>query len=119
MPKLLVARHRQRRGFFIPMLGNKSSPSLLFPLDGVDNEELDALVRAILARQGVTNEAEINAVVEQAERDSEIRRKVQEARVEVRRLMALRASGHSLIQRGFRIWKEAFFPAVKRFKGQA
>ena len=76
----------------------------------MEQEELDELIRAILAKQGVTDEAEIQKIVEIAERDMEIRAKVQEARVEVRRLMALRAKGASLMQVGFRKWKEVFYP---------
>jgi len=60
----------------------------------------------------VTNEAEIQAVVERAEMDSEIRLKVYQARQEVRRLMAIRATGGKLMQMGFRKWKQAFYPAV-------
>ena len=75
------------------MEGNRSNPSILFPLDGVDNSELDDLVRAILFKQGVTDESEIQAVIEKAEKDSEIRLKVYKARKEIRRLMLLKSQG--------------------------
>ena len=109
MGNLFVARRPKRRGLLLPMSGNRANPSLLFPLDGVDRSELDELIRAILAKQGVTDEAAIQAIVEKAEQDSEIRIKIAEARKEVRRLMGLRAKGARLIQRGFRKWKEAFY----------
>ena len=116
MSRLLVARRKGRRGLVIPRLGSQVAPSLIFPLDGVDRGELDELIRAILAKQGVTNEAEIQAIVDRAEADSEVRKKVYEAKKEVRRLMALRAAGAKLMQRGFRKWEETWFPAVKRFE---
>ncbi len=94
----------------------QGSHSLLFPLDGVERSELDELIRAILAKGGVTKEAEVQAIVEKAELDIELRIKVPEARAEIRRLMALRLQGIILMQRGFRKWVGAFYPAVKRFK---
>ena len=115
MARLYIARRPKRRGLLIPRLGNKAKPNLLFPLDGVDRGELDELIRAILAKQGVTNEAEIQAVVEKAEQDSEVRIKVNEARAELRRLMSIRAKGIRLIQIGFRKWRECFYPAIKQF----
>lgn len=116
MPNLYVARRPKRRGLLLPMLGNRASPSLLFPLDKIDRSELDDLVRAILAKQGVTKETEIQAIVDKAEQDSEVRIKIHEARQEVRRLMAEKKKGNSLISVGFRKWRVAFYPAVKRFR---
>ena len=115
MGNLFVARRPKRRGLLLPMLGNKASPNLLFPLDGVEKSELDELIRAILAKQNVTDEKEIQAIVEKAEQDSEVRIKVYEARKELRRLMSLRARGIKLIQVGFRRWKECFYPAIKQY----
>lgn len=116
MPAIYVARRPKRRGLLIPMMGNRANPSLLFPLDGVEKEELEDLIRAILAKQGITDEREVQAIVEKAEQDSEVRIKVQEARRELRRLMSIRARGISLIQSGFRRWKEAFFPTTKPYR---
>ena len=115
MGTLFIARRRGRRGLLVPMGGTKGNPSLLFPLDGVERAELDELIRWILAKGGVTNEAEVQAIIDRAELDSEIRIKIAEAKAEVRRLMKLRAQGFSLIQVGFRKWKEAFFPPLKQF----
>ena len=114
MGRLFVARRPKRRGLLISRgLGTKENPSLLFPLDGVDRGELDELIRAILEKQGVTEEAEIQAIVERAEQDSEVRIKVAEARAELKRLMGLRAKGMRLMQVGFRKWKEIFFSSHK------
>lgn len=113
MSKLQVVRRPNRRALLLPMGMSKSNPSLLFPLDGVDKSELDELIRAILAKQGVTDEREVQAVVEKAEQDSEVRIKVLEARKELRRLMSIKSRGISLIQKGFRRWQECFFMGGK------
>ena len=113
MARLYVARRPQRRGLLLPMQGSKVNPSLLFPLDSVEPGELDELIRAILEKQGVRNEAEIQTIVEKAEQDSEIRIKVAEAKAEVRRLMKIRAAGGKLMQVGFRKWKQAFYRPAK------
>jgi len=114
MSKLVVARRPKRRGLLVARgLGTKKNPMLLFPLDGVDPGELDELIRAILEKQGVTEESEIQAIIEKAEQDSEIRIKVAETKAEVRRLMAIRARGGKLMQRGFRRWVQVFYPPTK------
>ena len=113
--RLFVARRPKRRGLLIAKgLGTKASPMMLFPLDGVDRSELDELIRAILAKQGVTEEAEIQAVVEKAEQDAEVRIKIAEVKAEVRRLMAIRAKGGKIMQRGWRKWVQVFYPAIKQ-----
>lgn len=117
MSRILIARRQTRRGLLLPQKGNRKNPNLLFPLDGVDRGELDELIRAILQKQGVTNEAEIQAIVEIAERDSEIRIKIAEAKTELRRLLELRKQGVKLMQRGHRKWVQVFYPATKRMKG--
>jgi len=114
MPNLYVARRAGRRGLFLPQKRNKANPSLLFPLDGVDRSELDELVRASLQKLGVTKESDVQAVIDKAEVDSEARIKLQEVRLEIRRLMALRAEGSKLMQVGFRKWKQAFYRPIKR-----
>ena len=113
MSRILIARRQNRRGLLIPRKGNRKTPNLLFPLDGVDPGELDELIRAILEKQGVTEESEIQAIIEKAEQDSEIRIKVAETKAEVRRLMAIRARGGKLMQRGFRRWVQVFYPPTK------
>ncbi len=115
MGSLFIARRPNRKGLLLPQDGNRGNPSILFPLESVDRSELDNLIRAILAKQGVTDESEIQQIVEKAEVDAEVRIKVSEARAEVRRLMKLRASGLTIMQRGFRKWKECFYSARKVF----
>ena len=121
MSKLHIARPKQRIGLYIPMKGNRDNPSLVYPLIGADEGQIDEVVRMVLEKQGVTDEHEVQAIVAKAEEDYEVRIKVSEAKAEVRRLMGLRAKGAKLMQRGFRKWKEAFYPAIKQFKdtGQA
>ena len=112
MSTLYVARRKSRRGLLLSMNGSRENPNLLFPLDGVERSELNELIRAILAKQGVTDEAEIQAVVERAENDSEIRIKIAEVKKEVKRLMGFRAQGLKLMQRGYRRWAPAFFRPI-------
>ena len=116
MGKLLIVRRVKRRGLLISQGMSKNNPGFLFPLDGVDKSELDELVRAILAKGGITKESEVQAVVEKAEQDAEVRLQVAEANAEVRRLMSLRAQGLKLMSIGFRKWVEVFHPAIKYFK---
>ena len=109
MGQLYVARRAPRQALYLPMQTNKANPSLLFPLYGLDRSELDDLARATLAKQGITDEAEVQAVVEKAETDYEERIKVDEAKKEVRRLMAEREKGNKLMQVGFRKWRPVFY----------
>jgi len=113
MGKLYIARRALRRGLLLPQGMNKANPGLIFPLDGVGRSELDELARASLQKQGITSEADVQAVIENAEADYEKRIKVGEARKELRRLMALRAEGAKLMQVGFRRWKQVFYRPIK------
>lgn len=113
MPNLYVARRAGRRGLLVPQMGNRADPSLLFPLDNTDRSELDELIRAQLAKVGVTKESEVQAVIDKAETDSEARIKLEETRKELRRLMAIREKGGKLMQVGFRKWKQAFYRPIK------
>ena len=114
MARLFVARRPGRKGLLLPQEGSRANPSVVFPLDGVERGELDELVRAILAKGGVTEEKEVQAIVEAAEQASEVRIKVAEAKAEVRRLMKLKEAGPKLIQVGFRKWKQVFYPATQK-----
>ncbi len=98
------------------MNGTRANPTLLFPLDNIERGELDELIRAILAKQGVTEESTVQTIIDAAEQDAEMRIHVAEAKAEMRRLMELKRQGAKLMQRGFRKWKMAFFPATKRFE---
>jgi hypothetical protein len=114
--KLKIDRRPQRVGLFVPMKGNRSDPNLVFPLADVDSSELDELIRGILEKGGITDESTVQAIIEQAEQDSEVRLKVNEAKAEFRRLMQLKREGKKLMSCGFRKWREVHYPAVNRFK---
>ena len=108
--KLYVARRKNRIGLSIPNLQTSQSPHLLFPLTkSTDPSELDELIRAELEKLGISNESEVQAVVEKAEADFEYRVKVQEVRKEVRRLMKLKEEGAKLMRVGSK-WKQVFYP---------
>lgn len=113
MANIFVARRALRRALYLPQGMSKSNPSMIFPLDYTDRSELDELVRAQLEKLGITKESEVQAVVDKAETDSEMRIKVAEVRKELRRLMALRSEGAKLMQSGFRKWKQAFYRPIK------
>ena len=104
MGNLYIARRPARRGLYLPMGMNKNNPSMIFPLDNADRSELDELIRAQLAKLGISKESEVQAVIDKAETDSEERIKLGEARKELRRLMALREQGYKLMSTGFRKW---------------
>lgn len=116
MSQLWIARRTQRKGFYLPMRGTKDNPSLMFFLPKMDSGHLDEFVRSELGKQGVTKETEVTAIVEKAETDYEHRRKVEEAEAELKRLMELKRNGATLMQVGFRKWKEVFYPATKRLE---
>ena len=113
MANLFIARRAGRRGLLLPQGMNKANPSMIFPLDKTDRSELDELIRAQLAKVGVTKESEVQAVIDKAEADSEARIKLEEVRKELRRLMALRAEGAKLMQIGFRKWRQVFYRPIK------
>ncbi len=114
MPKLYVARRATRAGLLIPTEGTGENPSLMFFLPRMESSQLDELVRSNLEKQGITSEADVQALVNKAEADYEQRVKVQEADKEVRRLMALKAGGAKLMQFGYKKWKQVFYPAVRK-----
>ena len=119
MSLIYVARRTvvPRMGLHLQTEGTKDNPSLMFFLPGMDDHQLDQLVRSELAKQGISNESQVNAVVEQAESQYEHRRKVEEARQELQRLMTVKREGGTkrLMQQGNRKWTEAFYPSVKRY----
>lgn len=71
-------------------------------------------MRSELAKQGVTKESVINKIVDEAEKQYEMRIKIAEAKAEVKRLMGIKAGGGKLMQVGYRKWKQAFYPAVMK-----
>ncbi len=111
MPRLKVQRYAKRKGLYLPMGQNSKNPSLLFPLlRKTDWGELEELVRIELEKQGITNESEVQKIVDTAEAEYEKGIKVEEARKEIRRLMALKADGAKFMQVGNKKWKQVFYP---------
>lgn len=113
MANLAFARDANRLGLYVPLGQTKESPSLVVPFYKIDKSELDEIVRANLAEQGITDEADVQAVIDEAEVQYEQRRKVEEARKELRRLMAIREGGGKLMSVGNKKWKQAFYPGGK------
>jgi hypothetical protein len=95
------------------MAGTKANPNLIFFLPKSDPSQIDEHVHKLLEKQGLT-ESQMSAVIEKANIEYENRVRVEEASREFKRLMGLKAQGMSLMQVGFRKWKEVFYPAVKK-----
>ena len=115
MPRLYVARRKQRKGFYLPMGGTVENPSLMFYLperEGrqVSENQLDELIRAQLEKVGITKESDVQAVINKAEEDYELRVKVDEAKKELRRLMDIKLKGGKLMSVGHKKWRQAFYP---------
>ena len=114
MANLYVARRDPRKGLLLPMSENAENPSLLFPLTKkLERSELDELIRNELDKQGITKESDVQAIVDEAERQYEERVKVAEATQEVKRLMGIRQSGGKLMSTGYKKWKQAFYRPIK------
>jgi hypothetical protein len=111
---LYVARRKQREGLYIPMAGDGKNPNLMFFLPKMDNGQLDQYVRSELSKQGITDEATVNAIIEEAEKQYERRIKVKEAERTIKKLMDIKLEGGTkrLMQSGDRQWKEAWYPGV-------
>lgn len=102
-----------RLGLYVPLGQTRDSPSLVIPFYKMERSELDEIVRAALAEQGITEESRVQAIVDEAETQYEERRKVEEARVELRRLMELKKQGAKLMRMGGK-WNQAFYPTGGR-----
>ncbi len=116
MPRLYVVQRVERKALYLPMGGTVEKPGLLFWLPKADPGHVEDLIRAQLARQGITNESEVHAIIERAEKEYEMRIKVAQAKKEARRLMGIRAAGGKLMSVGFRKWKQVFHPAIVKGK---
>lgn len=114
MTRLYVAREPRRIAMSIPMEQSAAMPHLLIPFTkDVDPSKLDELIRQQLDKLGVTNESDVQKIVEKAETDFEARVKIEEARKEIRRLMDMKRNGAKLMSVGRRKWRQAFYPASK------
>ena len=114
MSKLLIARRKQREGLYIPMGGTAEAPHLMFFLPKMDNSQLDEYVRKELAEQGITDEATVNAIIAEAEKQYELRVKTRETEAMIRKFMDIKKEGGTkrLMQRGRGKWKETWYPGV-------
>ena len=111
MPRMHFQRNPQRKGLYLPMGQVSQNPSLLFPLTkSTDPGLLEEQVRVELEKVGITKESDVQAVLDKAEEDYELRIKVKEAQREIRRLMKLRAEGAKLMSAGNKKWKEVYYP---------
>jgi len=115
---LAFIQDSRRRGLYVPLGQTKESPSLVIPFYKIDRGELDHIVRANLAEQGITEESKVQAVIDEAETQYEQRRKVEEARQELKRLMELKRQGATLMSVGNKKWRQAFYPAIKKEGGR-
>lgn len=115
MSLLKIEWRPKRKALLIAGDMNKSNPGLLFPLQSIEPGELDELIRAILTKQGITDEATIHAIIEKAEKDAEVRLKVSQARAKIRKIMAERAKGNKIMMNGHHNWQPVWYPALKRF----
>ena len=113
MPNITFQPDAGRLGLYVPLGQTKNSPSLVVPFYKMERSELDEIVRAALEEQGITEESEVQAIIDEAEAQYEERRKVEETRVELRRLMEIKRQGGKLMQMGYRKWKQAFYPGGK------
>lgn len=102
---LYVALDKRRQGLLL------SNHNTLFFLPGMNGSQLSETIAKQLESQGVSPAGHAK-IVEQAEVEYEMRVKVDETVVELKRLMAIRLEGHPLVQRGFRKWKQASFRPI-------
>ena len=112
MGSLSFQRDSRRMGLYVPLGQNKENPSLLVPFYKMERSELDDIVRLELSKQGITEESEVQKICDEAERQYEERRKVEEARQELKRLMEIRRQGGKLMSVGNKKWKQAFYRPI-------
>ncbi len=103
-----------RLGLYVPLGQTKDSPSLVIPFYKMERSEIDEIVRAALEEQGITDESQVQAVIDEAETQYEQRRKEAEASKELRRLMEIKRQGGKLMSVGNKKWKQAFYPTGGR-----
>lgn len=117
MGRLPFVKDPRRLGLYVPLGQTKESPSLVVPFYKMERGELDEIVRAALGEQGITDESTVQAIIDEAETQYEERRKVEEARQNLRKYMNLRKQGKKLMSIGGKKWREVHYPAINLFKG--
>ncbi len=110
MGSLTFQQDANRLGLYVPLGQTKENPSIVVPFYKMERSELDDIVRLELSKQGITDESTVQAICDEAETQYESRRKVEEARKELRRLMELKKQGKKLMSVGGKKWKEVFYP---------
>ena len=112
MGNLTFQQDPDRLGLYVPL--GKGKKSLVVPFYKIERSELDEIVRAGLSEEGITDEATVQAVCDEAERQYEQRRKEAEASKELRRLMEIKKQGGKLMSVGNKKWRQAFYPTGGR-----
>jgi len=115
--ELYVVRRPKRVGLFLETEGTDKNPNLMFFLPGMSRGQLDQKAREELAKQGITKEADVNKIMETAEKRYETRLKIDEVNAEFNRLMEIRRNGGKIMQIGHRKWKQAFFRPIAKKTG--
>ncbi len=113
MSSLTFQRDDKRLGLYVPLGQTKESPSLVVPFYKMERSELDDIVRLELSKQGITDETTVQAICDEAEAQYEQRRKVEETRQELRRLMEIKRQGGKLSSVGHKKWAQTFYPMNK------
>jgi hypothetical protein len=114
MTEIYVAKQDKRQALYLPMGGTKENPSLMFFLPEMVKSQLDEYVRKELSEQGITDEPTIKKILDEAEKQYELRVKIKETQKELKRLREIKAKGGRLMQVGFRKWKQVFYPSVSK-----
>ncbi len=86
----------------------------MFFLPKMETSQLDEYVRKELAEHGITDEPTVQAIIEEAEKQYELRVKTKETEAMIRKFMDIKMEGGTkrLMQQGDRQWVEAFYPGV-------
>ena len=116
MPELYVMRRPKRVGLLVKGPKTSQNLDLMLFLPGMSPGQLDQKLREELAKQGVTKESNVHAILEKAEKEYEQRLLINDVNTEFNRLMEIRRNGGKIMQKGYRKWVQVFHPAVKQFK---
>jgi hypothetical protein len=105
MGSIYVARDPNRGAVMLPLGGTSAKPNVIIPLHKVDRGELDHLVRAVCAKQGL-NEKQTEMMAIAAEEQYEYRMKVKEASAELRMRIAEQAKFPKLRHGGIKPYRK-------------
>jgi hypothetical protein len=106
MGTIYVARDRNRKAVMLPLGGTRENPNVIIPLSKkLERSELDTLIRAACAKQGLT-EKQTEMLVEAAEEQYEYRMKVKEASAELHMRIAEQARYPNLKHGGIKPYRK-------------